>query len=168
VRKQTGRGWPEWVEVLDRAGAAAMAHRDIAGYVHGLGVPGWWAQTVTVGYERIRGLRAIGQRRSGSWEAKKSRTFPVAVEKLFDAFSKPRFRTRWLAGAKMTVRKETRPKSMRITWADDTSVELWFLAKGGAKSTVAVQHTKLASKADADRMKEYWSERLEALGEVLR
>jgi membrane protein required for beta-lactamase induction len=56
---------------------------------------------------------------------------------------------------------------MRITWDDDTSVELWFTSKGEAKSAVQVQHTKLASKDDATERKAYWGERLDALGELL-
>jgi len=36
--------------------------------------PGWWTQMVAVGYERIRGLRAHGQKRSGEWSLTKSKT----------------------------------------------------------------------------------------------
>ena len=42
-----------------------------------------------------------------------------------------------------------------------------FLAKGSAKSQVAIQHEKLADKATAERMKAYWTERLDALGGML-
>jgi hypothetical protein len=166
VEKQTGRDWAGWVKILDHAGAASMEHRQIAGILDKHGVPGWWSQMVTVGYERIRGLRAIGQRRSGSWEAAKSKTFSVPVGVLFRAFEEPKTRKRWL-DAKLTVRTASAPKSMRMTWEDGTSVQFWFTAKGDAKSSVAVQHTKLASKQDADRLRSYWSERLEALSDVL-
>jgi hypothetical protein len=72
---KTGRTWQEWVRVLDAAGAAAMPHGDIALLVNGKhDVDGWWSQTVTVGYERIKCLRDRGQRRGGSYEAGKSRT----------------------------------------------------------------------------------------------
>jgi hypothetical protein len=43
---------------------------------------------------------------------------------------------------------------------------LYFLSKG-EKSIVGVQHTKLASKADADERKKFWAERLAALNELL-
>jgi hypothetical protein len=32
-----------------------------AGAMPSYKIPGWWAQTVTVGYERIKGLRAVGE-----------------------------------------------------------------------------------------------------------
>jgi len=169
VLEKTGRTWKDWVDYLDAAGAKDQPHGEIARLVYARGgISGWWSQMVSVGYERIRGLRAIGQRRSGSWEAKKSKTFPVPVAVLFDAFAKPRVRAKWLTGAKYTVRKASAPKSMRITWEDGSSVELWFMAKGEAKSSVAVQHVKLPSKEEADRLRSYWSDRFDALAEMLR
>lgn len=168
IRKNTGRTWAEWLEQLDAFGAKDKPHGEVAEHVYSLGVPGWWAQSVTVGYERIRGLRAIGQRRSGAWEASKSKTFAVPVETLFDAFANARTRKRWLGDVKLKIRTSTKPKSMRITWDDDTSVDLWFQSKGPAKSTVGVQHVKLTSKEDADARKQYWSERLNALAAVLK
>jgi uncharacterized protein YndB with AHSA1/START domain len=168
IANKTGHTWAEWVEILDAFGAREKPHRDVAEHVYSLGVPGWWSQSVTVGYERIRGLRAIGQRRSGSWEASKSKTVPVPLKTLFAAFADARKRKRWLGDAKLKVRKATEGKSMRITWGDDTSVELWFQAKGAGKSVVTVQHTKLASKAEADEKKAYWAERLDALAAMFK
>ena len=66
VRKATGRGWDEWFAILDDAGAVGWKHPDIARWVvaeHG--ISGWWAQSVTVGFERARGLRAEHERPSG-------------------------------------------------------------------------------------------------------
>src|SRR5215208_7845824 len=96
VKTQTGRDWSAWLKVLDAAGAKAKPHREIAQYISSLGTPDWWTQMVTVGYERIRGLRDKGQRRGGGYEATKSRTFAVPVETLFDAFANTRRRRGWL------------------------------------------------------------------------
>ncbi len=68
---------------------------------------------------------------------------------------------------KLTVRTATPDKSMRITWPDGTSVEVYFVGKGPAKSQVAVQHGKLTDKESAERIKAYWSERLGALEVIL-
>lgn len=167
VAKQSGKNWAQWVETLDAFGGADKPHRDIAAYVYSLGVPGWWSQTVTVGYERIRGLRARGQRRSGSWEMSKSRTFPVSVAALFAAFSNARKRARWLPDNKVTVRTASENKRMRLSWDDRTVVDIGFTAKGDRKSQVALAHLKLTRKEDADRMKSFWSGRLDALAEIL-
>lgn len=167
VSKPTGRTWPQWVEILDAWGAAERPHRDIAEHVSSLGVPGWWTQTVTVGYERLRGLRARGQRRNGTWEASKSRTFKVPLSDLYDACSNSKSRQRWLPGMKLTVRTATAGKSMRLAFEDGTLVQFYFTAKATGKSQLAVQHTKLPSKEEADRLKTFWSERLDALAELL-
>ena len=168
VSAKTGRTWSEWVRVLDAIDAHTLPHRSIAEHLSEVhGVPGWWTQMVTVGYERIRGLREIGQRRGGSYEANKSRTFPVAIGTLYAAFATAKTRARWLPGVDLSVRKATPSKSMRITWADGSSVELWFSPKSAAKSQVAVQHRKLASKADVQRLKDFWAARLDALAEIL-
>jgi hypothetical protein len=168
LKAKTGCTWERWVKALDHAQAYTWPHREIAKYVQEkYKVPGWWAQTVTVGYERIKGMRAIGQRRDGSFEASKSRTFAVPLVRLYRAFHDGPTRARWLPGVDLTVRTATRGKSMRITWPDRTSVAVGFASRGDAKSQVAVQHGKLADRAAATRMKQYWAERLDALKEVL-
>jgi len=65
------------------------------------------------------------------------------------------------------VRTATAPKSMRLGWTDGTIIAVGFAAKGKAKSSVAVAHTKLPDRETADRLKQYWSERLDALGDML-
>ena len=166
VNKRTGRTWAQWVRLLDGAQAAEKPHREIAEYVSSLGTPDWWSQMVTVGYERIRGLRDRGQRRGGGYEATKSRTFDVPVEKLFNAFANARIRRRWLP-ARIAVRSATPRKSMRITWEDDSVVVLGFTSKGRAKSAVAIAHQKLPDRTTADAMKKEWSERFDRLGQLL-
>ena len=167
IKKATGCTWERWVHAFDYVKAYTWPHRQIAEYAHEkFKVPDWWAQTVTVGYERIKGLRAIGQRHDGTYEATKSKVFAVPVARLYRAWSDARTRMRWLP-VDLTVRTATRGKSMRITWPDRTSVELNFTGKGAAKAQVHVQHRKLPDKPAATKMKVFWAERLAALGEVL-
>lgn len=165
VKKATGRDWSSWVKTLDAVKANEKPHGEIARYVSSLGTPDWWTQGVTVGYERIRGLREKGQRRGGGYEANKSRTFAVPVAKLFEMFAKAPKRKRWLPVV-MKVRTSNPHKTIRASFDDGTLVQFYFLDKG-AKSTVAVQHQKLADKATADATKKLWAERLDALAELL-
>src|SRR5205085_6729481 len=161
LQQRTGRTWAQWVKVLDDAGASSKPHREIAQYVSSLGTPDWWSQTVTVGYERIRGLREKGQRRGGGYEASKSRTFVVPLEKLFRAFRKS-------LPANVKVKSTTPNKRMRLSWDDGTTVEVMFMRKADKKSSVAVTHQKLSDKAAAQKMKSLWGERLDALSEALQ
>ncbi|MBP8948290.1 MAG: SRPBCC domain-containing protein, partial [Candidatus Promineofilum sp.] len=56
------------------------------------------------------------------------------------------------------------PKSLRLTWEDGTSVEVALTDKG-ERTTVTVQHNKLADAAAAEQMKGYWAEVLTRLGD---
>jgi len=165
VKKATGRDWSDWIAVLDAARASEKPHGQIVEHVSSLGTPDWWSQMVTVGYERVRGLRDKGQRRGGSYEANKSRTFAVPIEKLFSAFTNARTRKRWL-DANMKVRTANANKTIRASFDDGTLVQFYFTDKG-AKSAVAVQHEKLADKDTADKTKQWWSERLDALAKLI-
>jgi hypothetical protein len=168
IKEKTGCSWERWVRSLDYYGAATMSHRDIAKLVTTkYKVGSWWSQNVAVGYERIKGLRARGQQRDGTFRASKSRTFNVPVSTLFDAWMDAGVRKRWLNGANVKVRTATAPKSMRLDWTDGSIIAVGFTSKGKSKSSVALEHSKLADRDGANAIKEYWSERLDALGEVL-
>lgn len=171
VEAKTGQRWAGWVQALDAVGAPSKSHRDIAKIVAEMNpdMGGWWAQTVTVGYERIRGLRDKGQQRTTKlYDANKSRTFAVPVATLYAAWSQKRRRSKWLGELDLKVRTSKVNQSMRITWPDGTDVHVGFLDKGPDKSTVAIQHRKLATKADADKAKSDWAERFDALKTALR
>lgn len=166
VRRSTGRDWREWVKLLDAAECATKPHPEIARYIASLGMPSWWSQTVTVGYERIKGLREKGQRRGAGYEAHKSRTFTVPLRTLFTAFADEAFRTQWLLD-EVTVKSATANKRMRIAMSDTTVVEIGFVAKSETKSAATIQHQNLPDKATAERMKAWWAERFDALAERL-
>jgi hypothetical protein len=168
VLRATGRAWDEWLTVLDRAGAKALPHKEIALLLsRKFSVPDWWSQMVTVGYEQARGLRVVNQNTQG-FAASASRTVATSLDALFQAWSDPRLRERWLPDAPVEVRRSTDGKSMRLAWTKgDSSVEVGFFAKGDAKSMVAVQHGKLAKAADVKRQKAYWGDALERLKALL-
>jgi hypothetical protein len=165
VKKATGCDWKAWIGHLDKAGCATMTHKEIAGLVYERWpkIGGWWSQMVTVGYERARGLRAKHQVKGG-WSVSSTKTIDVPVKSLFLAWKDPKKRAAWLADPRFTVRKATAPKSMRITWVDGkTNVDVGFYPKGARKSTVAVQHDKLASAKDVERKRAYWAKSLAKL-----
>ena len=167
LKAKTGCKWERWVKALDHHGAAEMSHRDIAALVKAkYKINGWWSQNVAVGYERIKGLRARGQRRDGLYEMTKSRTFNVPVTALFEAWASPTVRRKWLDGANVKVRTASPPKSLRLGWADGSITAVGFAAKSKAKSTVSVTQVRVPSRETADRLKQYWSEQMDALGEV--
>lgn len=173
IKTATGCTWKRWVGALDHDGAAELSHREIAKLVGDkYKIGSWWRQTVAVGYERIKGLRDRGQKRDGSFGASKSRTYNVPVQALYDAWADPHVRRQWLDGASVRVRKTTAPRTMRLDWREQDGgvggiVAVGFSAKGPGKSAVAIDHGKVPDRATANRLKQYWSARFDALGEML-
>jgi len=166
VKKATGCTWERWVRSLDKWGAATKSHREIVAMVSTFGAPDWWTQMVTVGYERIRGLRDKGQRRDGGYEASKSRTFDVPVRRVFAEFASDRARARWL-DKNVTVKSATAPKRMRLAFPDGTSAVVGFVPKGPAKTIVAIQHEKLRDRAAIETMKKAWGDAFERLSDLV-
>ncbi|WBC16104.1 hypothetical protein O7600_04490 [Micromonospora sp. WMMA1998] len=169
LRERTGQDWAGWFDRLDAWGAVERTHTETARWlVDTHGVPGWWAQTVTVGYEQARGLRAPGQRRGGGVEAGGSRTVAVPVETLFHAFADEATRRRWLPDVEVRVHTATAPKTFRADWAGGPSrIVVGLTAVGASKARVAVLHEKLADAGEAERLRAYWRDRLGALKALL-
>jgi hypothetical protein len=167
VKENTGCTWEKWVYALDRKKAYELPHRELAKLIkEKYKTPDWWTQMVAVGYERIKGKRALGQRIDGRYHATKSRTFNVPVEELFDAWANARQRAKWLADKNVKVRTSTAPKSIRLE-QDGSIIAVWFEKKGAAKSVVSIDEDKLPSREAADAVKQYWGEKLDDLKAVL-
>jgi hypothetical protein len=167
VKKATGCTWEKWVFALDRKKAYELSHRDLAKLIKTqYKTPDWWTQTVAVGYERIKGKRAIGQRVDGRFHATRSRTFHVPVEELFDAFATASMRAKWLGEKNVKVRTAKRPQSIRLE-QDGSIISVWFTRKAAGKSVAAVDEDKLPSKEAVDAVKKYWGERFDDLTAVL-
>lgn len=160
----TGRGWQAWFEALDGWEAASRSHTEIALWLREeQGGDGWYSQSIAVGYERARGLRAPGERADG-FAVSASRTIAIPVERLFEAFADEAVRERWLPGAELRVRTATSPRTARYDWEDaSTRVIVGFDDLGDAKSRVALSHERLPDADAADEMKGWWGERLTEL-----
>jgi uncharacterized protein YndB with AHSA1/START domain len=162
--RRTGRGWEEWLALLDAWGATERGHGEIARWLtEEHAVPGWWAQSVTVGYEQARGMRQPGQV-AGGFAASASKTIAVPVDRLFAAFVDDELRARWLPDAPFGIRTARPGRSLRANWHDgDTRVNVGFTARSESKSQVAVQHERLPDRETAERMKAFWRQRLAEL-----
>lgn len=168
VRARTGKGWPEWLKILDAAGAKKMPHKEIVVLLrtkHGVGP--WWQQMVTVGYEQARGRREKHQK-GDVYSIGVSRTIGAPVSALYKAWLDEKHRRRWLGNKKIVVRTATPRKSMRITWPDcETSVIVNFYPRGKGKGQVAVSHEKLPDAKAAARMKSFWAGTLDRMKSLI-
>jgi uncharacterized protein YndB with AHSA1/START domain len=164
VVEATARGWQAWFALLDAWGAASRSHTEIARWLRDEhGVHRWYSQSLTVGYEQARGLRAPGQRSDG-FAAGASRTIGVSVETLFEAFTDEGLRDRWLPGADLRLRTARAARTARFDWEDGTTrVNVGFEDAGETKSRVALSHERLPDADTAEEMKVWWRARLSEL-----
>lgn len=164
VRASTGKGWEEWRRIID--GHGITDHAAIASRLqesHGL--DGWWAQTVTVGYERIIGLRLPYQRPDGTFSATKSRTLSCDPDELRSMLLDSDDRAVLLGDLETELRSSPQSKSIRIRLDEGTVLfTLDPVSDGRTKATVT--HERLARFDDVARWKEYWSGWLAAVDEA--
>lgn len=165
IRERTGRGWEEWFDLLDSWDAESMGHTEIVKRVGELpGVPGWYTQAVAMSFERVRGMRAVGERIGGDgFVASASKTVAASAEQVFMAFIDPSRRGGWLPDLQLSERTVSKPKVARFDIGDGTRVMVWVDDKGVRKSTVGVEHSKLADAGEREVRKTYWRRALVAL-----
>jgi uncharacterized protein YndB with AHSA1/START domain len=189
VQAKTGKGWDEWFALLDAWGAADKGHAPAAKHlaeVHGLS--GWWAQMVTVEYERARGLREVGQK-GEQFVATVQRTIRTSPETAYAALTEPSHLSQWLAedaqaelwvgghyenkdGDRGEFLRLDPPNRLKYTWenpkhAPDTVVEIWVSPKGEEKSQVRLEHSRLRNREEFEDLKKGWGWALDSLRSYL-
>jgi uncharacterized protein YndB with AHSA1/START domain len=189
VRAKTGKTWGEWFQVLDEFGGKEKGHKAMAKHLseaHGVGA--WWAQSVTVQYERERGMREVNERPAG-FGLSVSRTVAVPVEKAWDAWAEAAQLERWFTtGAKQDFREGGRyenadrdagefrrivpHKRIRFTWEQPkhqpgSVVEVRFEAKNPEKTGIVLSHEKLSSKEEVEDLREGWTWAMDSLKSYL-
>ena len=99
LRRATGKGHEEWFALLDGWGATERKHPEIARWLKETqGTPSWWTQTITVDYERARGMRGRHEMGDG-YSISVTRTINVDPERVLAAFTSEPVRKRWLGDA---------------------------------------------------------------------
>ena len=168
IRNATGRGWEDWARALDAWGATGHTHTEIARHVaEAFAVPGWWAQNVTVGYERARGMRAVHQTTRG-FEANVSKTLDAPVAQVWPLLAEARRRAAWVEPGSLEHRSETTNKRVTFRASDGSSVLMSVAPKGDDRCVVVVTHSKLADADDVARHKVAWRDRLQRLAAAVR
>ncbi|MGH2533599.1 MAG: hypothetical protein ACRDJW_14975 [Thermomicrobiales bacterium] len=168
VQRATGKTWDEWFTLLDGWEGTARTHPEIARHLAEFhGIDGWWAQSVTVGYERARGMRAIHQQADG-FSVSASNTVSVPMERLFAAFVDEATRDGWLEPGTLRPRTSQPHRTARFdVLANGTRIEVYFTAKSDSKSSVQIQHVKLPVIEDVEPWRAFWKERLARLATML-
>ncbi len=168
MERATGKRHAEWFALLDAWGATDHGHTEIARWLSEThGVPGWWTQSVTVAYERARGMRARHEMRDG-FTVGATRTIGVTAEAALAAFTNATLRRQWLPDAPMQPRPTRAALTARFDWSDPPSrLVVTVVAKGPDKALVSVGHEQLPDAETGERLKTSWRGWLGTLKAVL-
>lgn len=165
IGTNTGRGWDQWRELIDAWPGHDGGHREVAAWLQREhDVDGWWAQAVTVGWERITGRRLPAQMADGTFTASKSATIATDRDALREMLLDAAGRADLFPGLETELRSRPTSKNVRIGLEQGVA-EINLAPKDDGRVTVTVAHAKLTSPRDVEQWKAFWSDWLEALDE---
>lgn len=192
VREATGRDWAEWFQLLDDAGADGMTHREIAAWLVDDGPLGpddrWWAQAVTVAWERETGRRVKGETKDAGFQVGVQRTLAISADAAWELLTGGLGRNAWLggdpgdlafeqgaasrtdAGHEIEIRTISPGEHIRLRWRppdrdEPTTLQVHVVDKGD-RTAIRFHQERLADPAERERMKRHWTEVLARLREL--
>lgn len=163
IRTNTRKSWNEWCDFIEAWPGHVDGHTAIARHIHeNTDLNGWWSQGVTVGYERIVGLRLPHQMADGTFTASKSRTMDVDVPALRELLVSDDARAELFGDVKTELRSRSNAKSLRLAVGPGIASFFFDSVKDG-RTKVTVSHEKLPTFEDVEEWKFYWTEWLDAV-----
>lgn len=171
VIAQTGRSWDDWTDLILEGPGAGAGHTAVATWLQEQhGVDAWWAQGLTVGFERILGLRLPGQMPDGTFTVSRSRTVDVDPAHLRGVWEEQAARDALLDG--LSTGRLSRPgvkvPKFSLTRGDEDlgALSLSVTAVKG-RSKVVLTHDKLPDPDSAEQWKAHWTAWIRELPERL-
>lgn len=179
VQEKTGKDWSSWFRTLDRWGARDQGHKATASWLQEEhDVSGWWAQTITVEYERARGLRAVGQTATGDHALSAQRTVAAPVDLVMDWWLDGSKRDAWLLDelvapavhlgirapktSKTAMGEVLRFRVLPDGAPNEHKVEVTFTDLGD-RTQVRLQHTAIAAQEERDALKTRWGPEMDRM-----
>jgi uncharacterized protein YndB with AHSA1/START domain len=188
VREATGRGWHEWFEDLDAAGASAWDHKAIVAHLARTHpeASAWWRQSITVEYERARGKRAVGETTDVGFQLGVQRTVDASVDDVWQTLvSRPEL---WLgegasvafdegsrydaAGASGEIRVVKPGERVRRTWQPDdwdaaATIQLTLEPSSAGRTAVHAHLEKLPDAQAREDLRARWRDALERIADAV-
>jgi len=176
----TGHGLEHWFQVLDRFGGVEKGHTASARHLaEDHKIEGWYAQGITVAFERARGVRAANQRCDGKYEVSVSKVFVADAPDVIKVFTDKRLRKRWSTGVDQPLMAAlsaavdgakskgwvVRPDGQarwRYKWGQ-TTVQWNLYPKPGGKVSMVVTHMNLTGADAVEERRGQWKAVLNAV-----
>lgn len=175
VLERTGSSLAHWFSVLEAFDAVTKGHTAAAKHLRDdHSVDAWYAQGITVAYERAKGLRGINERTGGTFEFNATKVLHATVGAVAKAIEQATARAAWTSGIEKAItdaiglggalaKKTSGARRLRVVCGEHGEVELVVNPKGEDKSQLVVTHRKLADRAALERHRAAWKSALDAL-----
>jgi uncharacterized protein YndB with AHSA1/START domain len=185
----TGKALSEWFAYLDGMDGLKIGRREINNHLYGMKLDPWWCTTIAVEYERARDVK----KKDGLYEGYficSTKTIAAPLSKVFEAWSDPTQFAKWFGDGVKAEFKEGGPystsngvsgefgrirqdKDIRMTlggagMSQPAQIEAQFQDKGGGKTGLLVNSTRIQTRPEADGIRNEWAgalNRLKALCE---
>lgn len=160
IEKATGLSWSVWFVRLEAMGARDLSHKEIAARLatdHQ--VAGWWAQSLTVRYERQIGRREVGQSNNGDFSVSASKTIPGTIDEAMQWWLQrvgalTQFNDVAIISSSTTDTEKWR--NYRAVLSDGSRIIVGIYAKTSTKAVLGLQHEKLSSATAIESWRQYW------------
>lgn len=165
IEKGTGVSWENWLAFLDKyknlehPAMAKLINQHIIN--HGKSEnPGWWAQSVTVEYEKHTGRRQAGVEKDGTRTFSVNRRRSGNIDAVFDEWcehvkEKTSFNDVDFVG-EPRVTKTDNWRYYRIDLSDGTKVTLSVAIITDTTSALSLTHERIKSVQEMHEWKSYW------------
>lgn len=161
----TGRGWEAWCDLIDAWPGHVDGHTAVAAHLRTeQGVDGWWAQTVTVGWERITGRRLPHQMADGTFTASRTRTVVADATRLRELLIDDDHRRDLFPDRSTELRSRPTSKVIRLGLEPGRAL-ITLEPRSDGRTRVTVSHERLPTVDDVERWRFWWAEWLEAIDE---
>ena len=165
IEAKTGRNWARWFATLDKKGAKTKDHKAITALLRdSFGLTNWYAQMVTVSYERARGLRVMNQKCDGQFSVSVTKVMPVPLSRLFAVATAKQ--AVWFPKGPFAESSRTKDKYWRGKWKSGR-LAVGFIAKGAGKAQIAIDSEQLPGAEAVEKERAAWKKAVEKLSGLL-
>lgn len=186
VKQATNKTWNEWHQTLSKENASNMSHKEIVSLLRNRHkISHWWAQTITVDYEKLIKRRLIGQTVSTGFQVGVQTTLNLPLKEAWNFLMSSTGIITWLGvvpdfDLSQTKKYQTengvigeirvfRPfHHIRLSWkpkdwSKTSTLQFTVVSNSPNKTSIRVHHEKLADAKTRIKMKNHWNN---VLGEL--
>jgi len=186
----TGKTLTEWFALLDAREALKDGRRNTVMHLYEqMGRNDWWATTIAVEYEKQAGAVVKKDGLPEGYGICVTKTIAAPLEQVYKAWTDSALASRWLgAGMQAEVKdggayrnadgdcgkflRVRENKDLRLSWENPafsapSLVDMALSDKGGGKTGLLLNHTRIQTRPEADGLRAAWGEAFNKLKAML-